>query len=66
MVRHVVMCLFLNVNKFRNKKVITKNISDDLFYVSEFVAKLSVQLVFGLMYLSRFSNKQSTFLYQNY
>lgn len=66
MVRHVVMCLFLNVNKFRNKKVITKNISDDLFYVCEFVAKLSVQLVFGLMYLSRFSNKQSTFLYQNY
>jgi len=66
MVRHVVMCLFLNVNKFRNKKVITKNISDDLFYVCKFVAKLSVQLVFGLMYLSRFSNKQSTFLYQNY
>jgi hypothetical protein len=60
------MCLFLNANKFLNKKVITKNISDDLFYVCKFEAKLSVQLVFGLMYLSRFLNKQSTFLYQNY
>jgi hypothetical protein len=42
MVRHVVMCLFLNANKYINKKVITKNISDDLFYVCEFLAKLSV------------------------